>query len=55
MGMDPATMFLVSSAISAGGSMYGGAQQRQASQNDIVRYQQEKKYAELQALQDEEI
>jgi len=55
MGMDPATMFLVSSAVSAGGSLYSGVQQRQAAQNDIVRYQQEKKYAELQALQDENL
>ena len=37
MGMDPATMFLVSSAVSAGGSLYSGVQQRQAAQNDIVR------------------
>jgi len=55
MGMDPATMFLVSSAVSAGGSLYGGYQANQAAQNDIIRYQQEKKYAELRALQDENL
>jgi hypothetical protein len=51
----PATLFAITSAISAGGSLYSGYQSRKAARNDIIRYQEEKKYAELRALQDENL
>jgi len=53
MGVE--TALLVSSIAQAGGSLYGGYQANQAARNDIVRYQEEKKYAELRALQDENL
>ena len=44
---------LVSSLASAGGSVIQGYQSSKALSNDIARYQDEKKYAELRALQEE--
>ena len=51
MGVE--TALLVSSLASAGGSVIQGYQSSKALSNDIARYQDEKKYAELRALQEE--
>tara|TARA_R110000850_G_scaffold47135_4_gene118173 strand:- start:64 stop:573 length:510 start_codon:yes stop_codon:yes gene_type:complete len=51
MGVE--TALLVSSVASAGGAVIQGYQSSKALSNDIARYQDEKKYAELRALQEE--
>ena len=55
MGVDPATMMMASAVVSSAGAIHSAQNQRAALQRENVRLEQERRLAELQAIEQENI
>ena len=55
MGVDPATMMMASAVVSSVGTLHSAQAKRSALQRENVRLERERKLAEIEALEQENI